>query len=353
MRVGLIGCGSIAELRARALDGREGRPVLAAATDIDPGRARRFGEIHRIRVEGSTASLVAAPDIDAIVVSTPPAAHSEAVQAALLAGKPVLCEKPLAADAATARLLVREALARGVVLMCGFNHRFFPAVEWVRQAIASGRIGVLDRVRAFAGHAGARELGVAWLTDPAVVGGGALMDNGIHVLDLVRHLAGEIAEVAARTSSRVYGFPVEEDGVLQMLTVEGRIAVIEASWTHWGGYQFWVEAHGDRGVVRASYAPMRATLVERNDRGRAIRRFRIFPAVQIAELIGSWRSTVVSTFRRELAEFARIASGGRPDVAATGEDGARAVEIVAAAYESARTGQVVACAPVDSLPRSL
>ncbi|MGH9443589.1 MAG: Gfo/Idh/MocA family oxidoreductase, partial [Thermoanaerobaculia bacterium] len=126
-----------------------------------------------------------------------------------------------------------------------------------------------------------------------------------------------------------------------------------ASWTHWGGYQFWVEAHGDRGVARASYAPMRASLIERNDRGRPARSFRIFPGVQIAERLGSWRSTVVATFRREFAEFALVASGGKPAVAATGEDGARAVEIVAAAYESARTGRVVACAPVDTSLGSL
>jgi len=291
--------------------------------------------------------------VEAIVVSTPPASHAAAVDEALRAGKPVLCEKPLAADAATARRLVRDAAARGVLLMCGFNHRFFPAVEFVRDAIASGELGAVGRIRAFAGHSGARELGIPWLTDPAVVGGGALMDNGIHVLDLVRHLGGEIAEVAARTSSRIYGYPVEEDGALQMMTVDGRVALLEASWTSWGGYQFWVEAHGDRGVARASYAPMRATLVARNDRGRPGRRFRFFPGVQIAERLGSWRSTVVRTFRRELAEFARAAAGEKAAVAATGEDGARAVEIVAAAYESARTGRVVACAPVDSPRGSL
>lgn len=353
MKVGLVGCGSIAELRARALDGRNGRPFLSAVCDVDAARARSFAAAHGARAEDSVGALVSAADVDAVVVSTPPSSHAGAVEAALRAGKPVLCEKPLAADAGTARRLASEAEARGVALMCGFNHRFFPAVEFVREAMASGRLGSVGRIRAFAGHSGARELGVPWLTDPAVVGGGALMDNGIHVLDLVRHLGGEIAEVAARTSSRIYRHPVEEDGVLQMMTVDGRIALLEASWTNWGGYQFWVEAHGDRGVARASYAPMRAMLVERNDRGRPSRHFRIFPGVQIAERLGSWRSTVVETFRRELAEFTRVASGGAPAVAATGEDGARAVEIVAAAYESARTGRVVSCAPVDSPRGSL
>ncbi|MGH9440763.1 MAG: Gfo/Idh/MocA family protein, partial [Thermoanaerobaculia bacterium] len=228
MRVGIIGCGSIAELRARALDGRKGGPTLTAVSDIDPERARRFAESRGARAEASVSAVVAAADVDAVIVSTPPAAHAAAVEAAIRAGKPVLCEKPLASDGPAARRLVREAAARGVALMCGFNHRFFPAVEFVRAAIESGRLGSVGRIRAFAGHPGARELTVPWLTDPAVVGGGALMDNGIHVLDLVRHLGGEIAEVAARTSSRIYGFPVEEDGALQMLTVEGRVVQLEA-----------------------------------------------------------------------------------------------------------------------------
>jgi predicted dehydrogenase len=342
MRVGLIGCGAIGELRARALDGRGGGPRLSAVTDADPGRARLFASRFGARAFTSPAELLASGEVDAAVVSTPPSSHAEAVYAALASGMAVLCEKPLAPDSDAARGMVEAARKAGRPLLCGFNHRFFPAVRAVREAVASGRLGAIDHVRAYAGHGGASEFTTSWMTDPKVVGGGALMDNGIHVLDLVRHFAGEIAEVAARVSSRIYGLPVEEHGVVQMVTSGGVLAELEASWTDWNGYSWWVEVHGDRGLARAAYPPMRAVVAQRNDAGRARRRWSLFPKLQIAERLGSWRATVVSTFRQEHEELARtVATGEAPRIAATGEDGARAVAVVAAAYESSRTGRIV------------
>src|SRR5262249_36150558 len=137
------------------------------------------------------------------------------------------------------------------------------------------------------------EFSTPWITDRGVVGGGALMDNGIHVLDLVRHLAGEIVEVMARVSSRIYGLEVEDNATVQLIAANGCVVSLEASWTDWSGYSFWVEARGDRGLARAAYPPMRSVFVERPDSGRSRKRWSLFPRVQIAERVGSWRATVV------------------------------------------------------------
>ena len=126
-----------------------------------------------------------------------------------------------------------------------------------------------------------------------------------------------------------------------MVASGGLLAEVEASWTDWNGYSWWIEVHGEKGLARAAYPPMRALVVERDDAGRAKRRWNFFPRLQIAERLGSWQATVVSTFRQEHDELARACAGQPPRTAATGEDGARAVEIVAAAYESSRTGRVV------------
>jgi predicted dehydrogenase len=340
VKIGLIGCGAIGQLRARALQGG-GDALLTAVNDIDADRARDFARRFGARVLPSVEALVADREVEAVIVSTPPVAHADAVLAALSAGRPVLCEKPLAPDPSTARRMVEEAQKRKLPLLCGFNHRFFPAVSAVRERLRSGQLGALDRVRAYAGHAGAPEFSTSWITDRRVVGGGALMDNGIHVLDLVRHLAGEIVEVSARVSSRVYRFEVEDNAAVQMVTATGCVLLLEASWTDWKGYSFWVEARGDRGLARAEYPPMRALFVERREEGRPRKRWKLFPALQIAERIGSWRATVVETFRREHAEFLRVIGGNAPDIAATGADGARAVELAAAAYESSRLGRSV------------
>ena len=339
MKVGLIGCGAIAELRARALH-KDG-VLLTAVTDLDAERARAFARRFGARAVASADALLADRDVEAVIVSTPPVAHADAVLAALGAGRPVLCEKPLAPEPSTARRMVEEAQRKQLPLQCGFNHRFFPAVSAVRERLRAGQLGVLDRVRAYAGHAGAPEFSSPWITDRGVVGGGTLMDNGIHVLDLVRHLAGEIVEVTARVSSRVYKLEVEDNAAVQMRTAAGCVVTLEASWTDWRGYSFWVEARGDRGLARAAYPPMRALFVERSAGGRPRRRWNLFPGVQIAERVGSWRATVVETFRREHAEFFGVVGGAAPVISATGADGARAVELAAAAYESSRLGRSV------------
>jgi predicted dehydrogenase len=337
MNVGLVGCGAIGELRARALNNaKEAR--LVAVTDADADRAAAFAGRFHVRTCPSLDALVTDPEIEAVIVSTPPSAHAEGVLAALSAGRSVLCEKPLAPDPATARRMVIEAEKRGLAFLCGFNHRFFPAVASVREALSSGTVGSLDRVRAYAGHAGTPEFSTPWITDRQIVGGGALMDNGIHVLDLVRHLAGEIVEVTARVSSRVYDFDVEDNASVQMVAANGCIVTLEASWTDWRGYSFWVEARGNRGLARAAYPPMRALLVDRGGDGGPKKRWKLFPGVQIAERLGSWRATIVQTFRQEHAQWAGALRGIPPTVAATGADGARAVELAHAAYESSRRG---------------
>jgi predicted dehydrogenase len=340
MKVGLVGCGAIAEIRARALrGGADGR--LAAVTDLDSDRARAFARRFGVRALPSAEALVVDPEVEAVIVSTPPVAHADAVFAALAAGRSVLCEKPLAPDPVTARRMVEEAEKRKLALLCGFNHRFFPAVSAVRESLHSGKLGALDRIRAYAGHAGAPEFSTPWITDHRVVGGGALMDNGIHVLDLVRHLAGEIVEVAAHVSSRIYRLDVEDNAAVQMVTASGCLILLEASWTDWSGYSFWVEARGDQGLARAAYPPMRALLVERRERGRPRKRWKLFPRVQIAERVGSWQATVVETFRQEHAEFIGVIRGHAPVIAATGADGARAVELAHAAYRSSREGRPI------------
>jgi predicted dehydrogenase len=343
VKVGIIGCGAIAELRARALCGRgSGSGArLVAVSDADPDRASAFARRFGARVLPGVEALVSDREVEAVIVSTPPVAHGEGVLAALSAGRSVLCEKPLAPDPLTARQMVEEAKRRNLPLMCGFNHRFFPAVSSVRELLRAGQLGALDRIRAYAGHSGAPEFSTSWITDRRVVGGGALMDNGIHIVDLVRHLAGEIVEVMARVSSRVYRLEVEDNATVQMVAANGCVIALEASWTDWSGYSFWVEACGDRGLARAAYPPMRSVYVQRPDGGRPRKRWKIFPKVQIAERLGSWRATVVETFRREHAEWLGVLDGHPPDVAATGADGARAVEIAAAAYESSRTGRPV------------
>ena len=120
--------------------------------------------------------------------------------------------------------------------------------------------------------------------DKDVMGGGALMDNGTHVVDLVRYIMGESpTEVVGFATNKIWNLGVEDEGIALLRTAEGTTASIEASWHEWRGYRFHIEAYGDRGMARAYYAPMMAMVIKLDKPG------------------GNRRGSVISTRRRSSA----------------------------------------------------
>jgi predicted dehydrogenase len=330
MRFGLIGAGEIGALRSRALERLPGSS-LVLASDLDAVRASR------VAPEGvrEPERLLDRADIDAILVCTPPNLHETQVLAALEAGKHVLCEKPLAPSPEAARRMVEEARRRRLVLATGFNQRYFPNLRCVKQFIDEGRIGRTLHVRAYAGHRGLSEFRSSAEHDPAVIGGGALMDNGIHLIDHVRYLAGEFDRVQGFASEAVWKIAgAEDNGVALLTAADGRWASLHASWTEWRGYRFWVQVYGETGAVRAWYVPLYAELTEVDGEGRPRRRERrFFPGANLREKLRGWQAIVLESFTDELRDFVRRVEGAAAP-AATGFDGFRAVEIAHAVRRS-------------------
>jgi predicted dehydrogenase len=335
MRFGLLGAGCIGQLRAKAL-ARIPTAKLIAVSDLDRAAAGRIAGPASARVEAGLNELLAADDIDAILVSTPPQFHEQAVLAALAAGKHVLCEKPLANSLEACRRMVAAARDRKKVLTTGFNHRYFPAIQFVKKAIADGSIGTLNHVRAFAGHEGLSQFRSASEYDRKVIGGGALLDVGIHLIDLTAYVLGDVREVFGVATGKVWNLPETEDNGFALLrNSAGAVATLHASWTEWKGYRFYLEAYGDRGMVRAYYAPMMHLLISMDKPGGTRRRSRSFyPMNILKEKLFGWQGTVVETFRQELTDFIGLASGGCPPAIADGFAGFRAVEIANAVYRS-------------------
>lgn len=340
LRIGLIGCGEIGGLRAEAVARAPGL-LLAVASDMDRGRGQALADRFRARFESDWRAVLGS-DADAVLVSTPPPLHAEMCVEALAAGKHVLCEKPLARTPDECRRILEVAGRARRHLATGFNYRFYRAIATARQVLDSGRIGELDHIRSYAGHPGGSEFTHPWVHDAGVMGGGALVDNGIHILDLTRYFLGEVAEVKGFRSDHVWKFAGCEDNAFALLkSPAGRIASVQASWSEWRGYRFWIEVYGTRGCVRASYPPMLAQVTWVEKPGEATRHKRFFyPAYQVQERLRSYRWTVVNSFVEELEGFAR-ALGGEKSPAATGFDGLRAVEIAHAVYESSATGRAV------------
>jgi predicted dehydrogenase len=335
MKFGLIGCGGIGSLRANAVSATPGMQ-LTAVSDVDAGRAAGLAGRHGAAVSKDWQELVRRSDVDAVIVSTPPALHAEMCVAALQAGKHVLCEKPLTRTAEEGRQVVAAASASGKFLATGFNYRFYPSVLLARQWLDAGMIGELDHIRSYAGYS-AKDHNPQWVHDVGVMGGGALRDNGIHLIDLTAYFLGGVAEVKGASSQGVWDFPgCEDNGFAILRSPAGRLASLQASWTEWQGYRFAVELYGTRGCIRATCFPMHTYLTQFDALGGpARRRAEKFFNVFVMEHLRSYRWLVVQSFILEFQAFASAAAGGPPSAQgaaiATGADGLRAIEVAQAA----------------------
>ena len=347
MRFGLVGAGEIGRVRADAL-GHSPGCTLAAVADRDSARARSTAEAHGAAALANFRELILRDDLDAVIVSTPPDSHEEIALAALEAGKHVMCEKPLAPSVEACQGMVEAAQRCGRALATGFCQRYFPAVQFVKRTVESGAIGELTHVRAYTGHLGLSEFREAWMHEKQIIGGGALMDNGIHIIDLVGHILGDISEVYGAASNHTWKLDGAEDhGIALLRNREGKTATIEAAWNEWRGYRFSLEAYGDRGMAKASYAPMFAAAVYLEEPGVVRRRrYHLYPRVFLREQWYGWQSTVRAAFVEEFRDFARL-TRREASLAADGVAGLRAVEIAQAVYESQAERRPVAIGATD------
>jgi predicted dehydrogenase len=347
IRFGLVGAGGIGKIRAEALKQSKDCSLVAVA-DPDQDRARSLAAMTQARVFENQAAMLDWGQLDAVLICTPPQLHEPMTMAAFAAGKHVLCEKPLSNSVESCRRMVEAARAHKLTLTTGFNHRYFAAIKLVKEALASGDLGELDHVRAFTGHVGLGELqGAPWLTDPKVMGGGALMDNGIHLLDLTRFVLGEVDSVMGSYTERTWNIPgAEGNGFALLRSTQGIPATLQASWTEWRGYRFWVAAYGTKGMASGFYAPMAGMVVTMEKPGGAAKkRYELFPKLNLTEKLRGWQTNVVQTFLEEFSDFARLLGGSRGSIA-EGFDGLRAVEIahaVRASYDERR--EVKLCDP--------
>jgi predicted dehydrogenase len=231
MRVAIIGCGLIGQKRAKALP-----PAvkLAAVADINQPRARQFAaQFPCCEVEPDWQSCVTRDDVDLVIVSTVNAALAPVMLAAVRQGKHVLVEKPAARCADELRPVVAAAHAAGVLVKVGFNHRFHPAFLKARELCDAGELGPLLYVRGRYGHGGRLGYDREWRADPAIAGGGELLDQGVHLIDLSRWFLGDFVEVQGHVVTYFWKMPVEDNGFLSLRTAHGQTAWLHASCTEW------------------------------------------------------------------------------------------------------------------------
>jgi predicted dehydrogenase len=349
MRIGVIGAGVIGQLRARSIREHPGTS-LAAVLDPSAESAARAAANSGAPALTDLQRFFDVP-MDAVVISSPPHVHEGAGLEAFRRGLHVLCEKPLANSLQGCRTLVDAAIAARRVLAVGFNLRYYPAIKFVKDTIDAGTIGTLDHLRVFGGHEGLPKFRVDWQYKAPESGGGAMWDVGIHMTDVARYLLGEITEVSGAMTNAVWKVPGSEDNALAVFrSPSGVPALYQATWTEWKGYLFYVEAYGDRGMVRGEYAPMGNLLITQDKPGgeRTTRRNR-YPEIMVREKLQSWHSTALLSFQGELADFLKMVSGDTSVPLADGYAGLRSVEIADAVSRSSETHQVVQLPPLGRM----
>ena len=339
--VALIGCGEIGAVRAAALAGSRAARLVVAC-DTDRARAEALASRHGATATDDWQRAVGRTDVDIVCVSTPTVGHAEMALAAIQAGKHVLVEKPLAASVDEARQMVDAAHQAGVQLKTGFNHRHFLAVDVAKRALDAGEVGDLMFVRTYIGHEGGRAFLAKWMARADMAGGGTLLDNGIHILDLARYFLGEVVDAQGLvTTTRWSQTGLEDNAFALFRSPQGKVASVSSSWTEWAGYRFVIEAYGTEGFVRAAYPPMRATIGRSRDGKPARKRHSLFPVFQVRERIEGYWLPVRLTFVREFQELVDAILRG-VEVFSSGADGLRANQMAQAVYESSRRGTRVA-----------
>jgi predicted dehydrogenase len=250
LRVGLIGTGGIANAHAGGYKGNLDKCELEVVCDVREDAAKAYAERHGFaEVMTDYHALLASDKVDCISVCTPNFLHAPVSIEALQNGKHVLCEKPMATNVADAIKMKEASEASGKVLYIGFNHRFIGNFHTGKKMIE--RLGKPIAMRVAVGHGGYKGLQQTWFGQKEKSGGGTLIDNGVHMIDMIAHYFGPIESVQGQISRvLITEGDVEDNGFALFKLKSGAIASLQCSWTWPGGYHLLFEAICENGTLR-------------------------------------------------------------------------------------------------------
>jgi predicted dehydrogenase len=244
--IGIIGCGLIGRKRANALGGRR----LAACADLDRSLAAALAaSASDCLATDDWREVVNHDDVAAVIIATPHHMLAEICAGAIDAGCHVLVEKPAARNADELRPLLRLVEEKKVLVRVGFNHRYHRAVQKMREIIDSGALGSLMFLRARYGHGGRVGYDREWRAQPSLSGGGELIDQGVHLIDLARWCLGDFVSIEGIAQTCYWDMPVDDNAFLMLRTAKEQTAFLHASCTEWKNIFSW-ELSGKNGKVQ-------------------------------------------------------------------------------------------------------
>lgn len=340
-KIGIIGCGKIAQVRHLPEYADNKNVKLVGYYDISHERAKEMANKYGGQAYSSYHRLLELSDIDAVSVCTANYSHAEIAIAALNAGKHVLCEKPMATTLSDCEAMVNAAKESGKFLMIGHNQRFAKAHVKARQLIADGVIGDIVSFRTTFGHGGPE----TWSVDPgqntwffnknkAVMG--AMADLGVHKTDLIHFLTGQtIIETTARLSTidkrdatgALIG--VDDNAICIYRLSGGAVGSMTASWTFYGEEDNSTVLYGTKGIMRIYEDPAHSIKVTGNDK-----KVTYFDTDQIQTNDNQTKSGVIDAF------VDCLVNNKQPEI--SGSEALKAMRVIFASVESSETGRSIA-----------
>jgi UDP-N-acetyl-2-amino-2-deoxyglucuronate dehydrogenase len=332
----LVGCGVIAPCHARCISELE-NAHLVAVCDIIELKARKLAQTYPADIYADYHELIRRDDIDVVCVLTPSGLHAEVGIAAAEAGKHVIVEKPMDVNLSKADMLIDACRKAGVKLCCISQHRFDFAVQDLKQAIEAGKLGTLNFCGSYTQWYRSQSYYDSgdWRGTWALDGGGALMNQSIHYVDLLQYVMGPVDEVFALTAIRSHkGIEVEDIAVATVKFHSGAVGVIEGMTLAYPGFCARLEVFGTDGGVIIENDQVKAWQLRTGDQYDR-------PAGDAHLIVGTTSADIWHhSHRRQIADMMQAIWEDREPLC-NGPQGRMPLEIVLSVYQSACTHQPV------------
>jgi UDP-N-acetylglucosamine 3-dehydrogenase len=335
IKVGVIGCGSIARRRHLIEYAANEQVDIVAVCDIVEERANEMAQQYGAKAFADYKELMQLEEIDAISVCLPNHLHAPVSIAASNAGKHVLCEKPMATSKQEAEAMIAAAKANNKKLMIAHNQRFVASHQKAKELIDSGKLGKIYSFKTTFGHPGPEAWSIdgaeSWFFNKEKAFIGAMGDLGVHKADLMRYLLGEFTEVGAFIETNAKkNTEVDDNAVYVLRTSSGIIGTLAASWSYVTGGDNSTIIYGENGILRLEADP-EYSLIEEYRSGETV--YHKLEKIQSNKEGGQTNTHVIEHF------IACITEDKEPLI--TGEEGLKSLEIVLAALQSNETKQIV------------
>lgn len=329
LKCGIVGYGYMGEIRRAVIERNPGLELIGIC-DTNPAIAKK---VHPLPVFDSVEKFLKEP-LDIVFVCTPNCFSPDVCIRALGAGKHVFCEKPPGRNVEDIRL-IRQHETADTKLMFGFNHRYHPGIVKAKVIVNSGRLGKIVALRGLYGKSGGMRFRESWRNNKAISGGGILLDQGIHMLDLFRYFCGDFDEVKCFTSNSYWKFDLEDNAFVILQNKEGQNASIHSSATFWR-HTFRLDI-----IMEEGYMVVEGLLSKSGSYGRenlivARRQFE-----DETDALGNPSEEITyfdkdTSWDTEVDEFVKCVEENKPVEMSSSQDALRVMEIIEKAYADAQ-----------------